>query len=123
MEPRSTQSTAVSGEEHRVPSLEGIRGRLRFDGPRGCLTMIIDDGRVSLTAAHGIADCVLTAHEAGDLEDIVRGKLNMVTAILRGRLRVIGDPLLALRVAGSMRDVGRLVAPFSGTDAGTGASP
>jgi putative sterol carrier protein len=85
--------------------------------------MIIDDGRVSLTPAHGIADCVLTAYEAGDLEDIVSGKLNMVTAILRGRVRVMGDPLLALRVAGSMPDVGRAVAPYTtGAGAGTGAT-
>jgi len=121
MEPGSTQSTEVGGEPQLVPSLEGICGRLRFDGPRGSLTMIIDDGRVSLSPAHGIADCVLTAYEASDLEDIVSGKLNMVTAILRGRVRVIGDPLLALRVAGSMRDVGRMVSPHT-SEAGTGAS-
>lgn len=84
--------------------------------------MIVDDGHVSLSPAHGIADCVLTAYEAGDLEDIVTGKLNMVTAILRGRVRVVGDPLLALRVAGSMGDVGRLVAPFAASGAKTGAS-
>lgn len=122
MEPRSVRSTTVSSESQRVPSLDGIRGRLRFDGPRGCLTMIIDDGRVSLSPAHGIADCVLTAYEDGDLEDIVSGKLNMVTAILRGRVRVVGDPLLALRVAGSMRDVGRLIEPYATEGTGTGAS-
>ena len=121
MEPQSTKSTEVGGEAQRVPSLEGIRGRLRFDGPRGSLTMIVDDGRVSLSPAHGIADCVLTAYEAGDLEEIVTGKLNMVTAILRGRVRVVGDPLLALRVAGSMKDVGSIVAPYT-KGAGMGAS-
>lgn len=116
---QSTESAEVEGDAHRVASLDGIRGRLRFDGPRGSLTMIIDDGRVSLSPAHGIADCVLTAYEAGDLQDIVTGKLNVVTAILRGRVRVVGDPLLALRVAGSMRDVGRLL---STVDASRGAS-
>lgn len=121
MEPRSTRSTDVGSEAQRVPSLDGIRGRLRFDGPRGSLTMIIDDGRVSLSPAHGIADCVLTAYEAGDLEDIVTGKLNIVTAILRGRVRVVGDPLLALRVAGSMRDVGQMASPYT-DPARTGAS-
>lgn len=121
MEPQPIQSTPVTSEVQRVPSLEGIRGRLRFDGPRGSLTMIVDDGRVSLSPVHGIADCVLTAYEAGDLEDIVTGKLNMVTAILRGRVRVMGDPLLALRVAGSMGDVGKLVAPHA-AGSGTGAT-
>ncbi|HVW30086.1 MAG TPA: SCP2 sterol-binding domain-containing protein [Polyangiaceae bacterium] len=116
---QSTQGT-VAGDVQHVPSLEGIRGRLRFDGPRGSLTMIVDDGQVSLSPAHGVADCVLSAYDAGDLEDIVRGELNMVTAILRGRVRVVGDPLLALRVAGSMKDVGRMVAPFTDA-AGIGA--
>jgi putative sterol carrier protein len=122
MEQQPTQSTEATSEVPRIPSLEGIRGRLRFDGPRGSLTMVIEDGRVTLSPAHGIADCVLTAYEAGDLEDIVSGKMNMVTAILRGRVRVVGDPLLALRVAGSMQDVGRAVAPLKG-GTGTGASP
>jgi len=95
---------AIDGT-HPVPQLTGIRGRMRFVGPIATRDMIIEDGKITVTPDQGKVDCTITAHEVGDNVRVLSGELQLVTALLQGRLEVEGDPMLIVRIAGSLRDL------------------
>jgi len=92
---------------YSVPDLEGIRGRIRLVGPLGTRNVVIDDGHVTVTPEEGPPDCTITAFEPYDLVRLVSGELNLVTAVLQGRVEADGDPMLVVRIAGSMPAIGR----------------
>ena len=108
---RSTDDPTVEQPiwgEYTVPSLGGIRGHIEFVGPRGAAHMEIDDGRVKLTQKGDTpADCRITSDSEGELLRLVRGEVNVVTAVLQGRVEASGDLLLALKVAGSLPELGK----------------
>ena len=93
--------------DYKVPSLAGVRGRIEFVGPRGTAHMAIDDGRVTLAPEGGPADCLIRSDDAGELLRLVRGEVNVVTAVLQGRVEASGDLMLALKVAGSLPELGK----------------
>jgi putative sterol carrier protein len=92
---------------HTIPALAGVRGQIEFVGPRGSAHMEIDDGRVTLSPQAGEADVVIRSDENSDLLRLVRGELNVVIAVLQGRVEASGDLLLALKVAGALPGLGR----------------
>ena len=100
------QSEAIEWGSYTVPSLAGVRGRIAFRGPRHHVQMIIDDGRVTLSPEQGDADAVLQSEIEGELLGLLCGEANLVTAILQARIEVSGDPMLVLKIAGSMPELG-----------------
>ena len=101
----ATSPEAYDGT-HRVPQLQGVRGRIRLVGPVVTRDLVIDDGKVTVGPAQGNVDCTITCFEPFDQIRMIRGDLNLVTGILQGRLEAEGDPMLAVRIAGSMRGLG-----------------
>jgi hypothetical protein len=97
---------AYSGE-YKVPSLEGVRGRVEFEGPGGHLYVTIDDGKLTVSPSDGQVDCKVTSDIPGELLRLVRGESNLVTAMLQGRIDASGDAMLLVRIAGSMPELGR----------------
>jgi hypothetical protein len=92
---------------HTVPALAGVRGNIEFVGPGGSAHMEIADGLVTLSPQNGKADVVIRSEESGELLRLVRGELNVVIAVLQGCVEASGDLLLALKVAGSLPELGR----------------
>ena len=102
----ATSPEAYDGT-YRVPQLRGVRGRIRLVGPLVTRDLVIDDGKVTVTADEGSSvDCTITSFEPLDQVRMMRGELNLVTGLLQGRLEAEGDPMLAVRIAGSMRGLG-----------------
>lgn len=93
--------------DYQVPSLAGIHGSIEFIGPRGSAHVKIDDGRVTIAQKDGTADCQITSEDAGELLRLVRGEANVVTSVLQGRVEASGDLMLALKVAGSLPELGK----------------
>jgi len=105
VEPTTSADQAYLGY-YRIPSLAGVHGRLRLSGPRGSRLVDIDDCDVTVKVDTGeTADCVLSCFEPDDLVRLIRGDINIVTAVLQGRARAEGDLTLALQIAGSMREL------------------
>lgn len=101
------QSAPLAWGEYKVPSLEGVRGRIDFRGAAGRRAYVtIDDGKVTVAPSGGEADCVLESEIEGELLRLVRGESNLVTALLQGRVQASGDPMLIVRIAGSMPALG-----------------
>ncbi len=72
---------------------------LKFDcGDDGVL--IIADKQVSLEDQP--ADCTLKL-SAKNLDKLVAGKLNPMTAVVMGKLKVSGDPGVAMKLAGLLK--------------------
>ena len=106
MEELATSPDAYDGT-YRVPQLQGVRGRIRLVGPVVTRDLVIDDGKVTVSPAEGsTVDCTITSFEPFDQIRMIRGDLNFVTGLLQGRLEAEGDPMLAVRIAGSMRALG-----------------
>jgi putative sterol carrier protein len=69
--------------------------------------LVVDDGRVTITPVQESSiDCTITCFEPLDQIRMIRGELNLVTGLLQGRLEAEGDPMLAVRIAGSIRELG-----------------
>jgi putative sterol carrier protein len=92
---------------YRVPDLEGLRGRIKLVGPGGTRDLVIDDGHMTVTPEQGPPDCTITAFEPYDLPRLISGELNLVTSLLQGRIEAEGDPILLVKISGSMPDIGR----------------
>lgn len=105
MEELHTSPEAYDGT-YRVPQLSGVRGRIRLVGPMVTRDLVIDDGKVTVAPAEGNVDCTITSFEPLDQIRMIRGDLNLVTGLLQGRLEAEGDPMLAVRIAGSIRGLG-----------------
>ena len=100
--------------EYNVPSLEGVHGRIEFVGPNGRVLMKVEDEKVTLFESNGTADCVISSDIPGELVRLIRGEINLITALLQGRIDATGDPMLVLKVAGSMPELGRQEAGATG---------
>src|SRR5215831_5792928 len=83
--------------------MRGVNATYRFETDEGDQWMIrVADGRVTVSeAAPGDqpASCIIKASDA-DLALVLRGRQNMLTALLQGRLNVVGDLALAQRLRG-----------------------
>ena len=90
-----------------VPELGGVRGRIKLIGPVITRNLVIDDGRVVVTAEEGPPDCTITTFEPYDLVRLISGELNLVTSLLQGRVEAEGDPMLVVRIAGSLPAIAR----------------
>jgi hypothetical protein len=98
MEPQN----AMSARRAHVPELEGVHGKIHvLDGDASYL-LELDDGDVRFTPGTGVADCVLTCLQVGDMQRIVRGELNLVTAALQGRIHAEGNVSLLLTATGAL---------------------
>jgi hypothetical protein len=103
----ATIAKAIDGT-YPVPHLAGVHGRMRFIGPLATRDLVIDDGKVTITPEQkGAVDCTITCIEPGDNLRLIRGELQLVTSLLQGRVQAEGDPMLMVRIAGSMQELGR----------------
>lgn len=104
---QATIAKAIDGT-YPAPQLAGVHGRMRFIGPLITRDVVIDDGKVTITPDQkGAVDCTITCFEPGDNLRLLRGDLQLVTSLLQGRLQAEGDPMLLVRIAGSMQELGR----------------
>jgi putative sterol carrier protein len=79
------------------PAFEKIVATFRFDVEgQGSWLIKIDHGTISVSKGTGQADCVLSC-SAEDFEPIIRGRQNILTAHMQGRLKIEGSPVMALR--------------------------
>ncbi len=102
MNPEETLGRTYDGT-YDVPELQGIRGRVRLIGPIATRDLVIDDGKVTVTPEEGSrVDCTITGFDQGDLVQLLEGDLNLVTALLKGQVDADGDPMLVVRIAGSL---------------------
>ena len=85
------------GRRAHQPMLRNATGRLRFDltdGTREATWMVtMKKGEVSVSRAKGDADCVVTTNRPL-FDAIVRGEKNAMAAVLRGEIKIEGDPEL-----------------------------
>lgn len=95
---------------YAVPTLEGVHGTIELVGPLHRVFMKIDGGEVTIGPSDGRADTVVRSEVPDVLPRVVRGELNIVTAALRGLVEAEGNLVLALQIAGSIRDLGRRLA-------------
>ena len=85
------------GRREHEPMLRKATGTLRFDLVDGPSTehwfVAVKKGDVSVSRANNKADCILTT-DRPLFDAIVRGEKNAMAAVLRGEIRVEGDPEL-----------------------------
>jgi len=86
-----------------APEMRGVDALYRFDVEDGDQwTIRVADGNVALGAARPDDEeptCIITASDA-DMAVVLRGEQNMLTALLQGRIGIVGDLALAQRLAG-----------------------
>jgi putative sterol carrier protein len=79
------------------PAFDKIVATYRFDiDGQGSWLIKINYGSISVSKGSGEADCALSC-SAEDFEPIIRGRRNLLTAHMQGRLRIEGSPIMALR--------------------------
>jgi putative sterol carrier protein len=84
------------GARGHEPLLEKATGTMRFDlsnGKRTRWLVTIEKGHVKTSHGNSRADCIASADKAV-FEEIVKGEMNAMAAILRGLIHVEGDPEL-----------------------------
>jgi putative sterol carrier protein len=85
------------GRQADQPMLRKATGRLRFDLVDGTSqatwSVTMKKGEVSVSRAKGDADCVVTTNRPL-FDAIVRGETNAMAAVLRGEIKIEGDPEL-----------------------------
>lgn len=83
-----------------APRMKGVKGSYRFDiGGLGSYRVGIDDGKLDIRESQDAADCVIACDEA-DFVRIMRGEQNLITAMMQGRVGIVGDLSLALKFHG-----------------------
>ena len=76
----------------------GLTATYRFDVEgAGSWRVEVDDGAVSVSESDAAADCVIAVSE-DTLLGIVSGRQSATGALLMGRIRLEGDPALAMRL-------------------------
>lgn len=104
------------------PVLGSARGTIRFDLADGASVehwyVTLRDGTVTVTRSDAPADCVISA-EREQFDAVASGEANALAAVLRGVVRIQGDPAPLVRfqrlfpaaermpVASGARSVGR----------------
>ncbi|MEZ0228129.1 MAG: SCP2 sterol-binding domain-containing protein [Planctomycetota bacterium] len=74
-----------------APLLRGVSGTYRFDVEGvGSWRVTVDDGALWIREGTGEADCSIGCPEH-DFVRLMHGETNLVTALMRGELRVEGD--------------------------------
>ena len=85
------------GRQADQPMLRKATGRLRFDLVDGTSaatwSVTMKKGEVSVSRTKGEADCVVTTNRPL-FDAIVRGETNAMAAVLRGEIKIEGDPEL-----------------------------
>lgn len=80
---------------NRVLETRPFEGSLKFDcGEAG--VMVLAEGAASLDDRD--TDCTISVSE-GNLVKLLTGKLNPVSGVMTGKLKVSGNPAIALRLA------------------------
>jgi len=89
----TTFFAAIARRGHE-PLLQGASGRLRFDLGNGARVehwyVTIKEGDLAVSRASGVADAVARVDKAL-FEEMAQGRVNAVTAVLRGLIEVEGD--------------------------------
>jgi putative sterol carrier protein len=101
-----------------APELAGLSGRLRVRaGGRMVGVLRVDAGEVEMAPDDGTADATLLCASEADLDQILRGELNVVVAALQGRLAMEGDLQLAVKMVLSLSAAARNRAGQAGVPA------
>jgi putative sterol carrier protein len=85
----------------RQPSLQRAKGTARFDLTDGERVehwfLTIDDGEVRVSQDDADADAVIAARK-DTFDELVRGRANLMAALLREDITASGDPKLLVRI-------------------------
>jgi putative sterol carrier protein len=88
------------GARRHEPLLGKTRGTLRFDLTNGDETarwlIAIEDGDVAVSRKNAKADCVVTTGKTL-FDGIASGQANVMTAVLRGEIGIVGERQLLVR--------------------------
>jgi putative sterol carrier protein len=96
-QPTTTSQARPRGR--RIPSLEGVNGRLRIEVPGApSRTVEVRDGTAETVEARDPVDATIKCENEADCQALLSGELNPVVAALQGRLQTSGDATFAARV-------------------------
>ena len=80
------------------PLLHSVSGTFRWDiEDAGSWYLIVNNGKLTVSRDTSAADCVAACSKA-DFERMVVGKQNPTTLFMQGRMKIAGNPGLALMI-------------------------
>ena len=81
--------------------LGGIKAVFQFDitgADPGTYSVAISDGKATVSEGTSASSDIAITMASNDFADMVGGKLDGVTAFMGGKLKVKGDPMLAMQL-------------------------
>lgn len=91
----------MAAHKNRVPALDGVRGRIRFETEDGKTAYLlrIEHGEVDLSTSDDEAEAVLVCDSKALIARFLRGEANLIVETLQGHTRERGDLTLILKAA------------------------
>jgi len=87
--------------EANPAKLAGIKAVFQFDiegADPGIYTVVIDDGKGMVSEGTSASSDITVTMSSSDFLDLVEGRLDGVMAFMKGKLKVKGDMMLAMRL-------------------------
>ena len=84
-----------------VKKLMGIKAVFEFDitgADPGTYSVAIADGKAMVSEGTALSSDIAITMASNDFADMVEGKLDGITAFMGGKLKVKGDPMLAMQL-------------------------
>jgi len=81
--------------------LAGIKAVFQFDisgADPGTYSVTIADGKATMREGASASSDITISMASNDFSDMVEGKLDGMTAFMGGKLKVKGDPMLAMQL-------------------------
>jgi putative sterol carrier protein len=81
--------------------LVGIKAVFQFDisgADPGTYSVAIADGKATMSEGSSASSDITITMVSNDFIDMVEGKLDAITAFMGGKLKVKGDPMLAMQL-------------------------
>lgn len=81
--------------------LAGIKAVFQFDisgADPGAYSVAIADGKATVSESTSASSDIAITMASNDFADMVEGKLDGITAFMGGKLKVKGDPMLAMQL-------------------------
>jgi len=81
--------------------LAGMKAVFQFDiggGDPGIYSVAIDDGKAVVSEGTSASQDIIVTMSSSDFLDLVEGRLDGVMAFMKGKLKVKGDMMLAMKL-------------------------
>ena len=86
--------------------LAGIKAVFEFDitgADPGTYSVAIADGKAMVSEGTALSSDIAITMASNDFADMVGGKLDGITAFMGGKLKVKGDPMLAMQLQSMLK--------------------